>query len=118
MQSNREFRTDVLLSIISGTFLCKFSDMHECMEYLAGGPVWTHQLPSVSREIGPRLRELFPDLADFDVSGVNRDTFKVWHAERAHLMDEMRAVPVIGGSPGGPFSGLPEGQDVVVAVVP
>ena len=40
----REFKMEVALSIATGRLLCPFSDMHECIEFLAGEPVFTHQL--------------------------------------------------------------------------
>jgi len=38
------YPTEVLLSITSGILLSDFSAMHECVEFLAGEPVFTHQL--------------------------------------------------------------------------
>lgn len=39
----KEFPTEVVLSITTGVLLCEFGAMHECCEFLCGGPVWTHQ---------------------------------------------------------------------------
>jgi hypothetical protein len=39
-----QFKTEVVLSILTGRLLCDFSEMHECIEFLAGEPVFTHQL--------------------------------------------------------------------------
>ena len=40
----KSYPTKVLLSISTGHLLCDFGDMHECIEFLAGEPVFTHQL--------------------------------------------------------------------------
>jgi hypothetical protein len=42
--TKRDFPTEVVLSILTGRLLCDFADMHECIEFLAGEPVFTHQL--------------------------------------------------------------------------
>lgn len=42
MTETRDFPTAVIASISTGVLLCKFSDMHEAVEYLMGHPIWTH----------------------------------------------------------------------------
>lgn len=115
--TTREFKTDVILSVMQGKLLCDFSQVHECIEHMAGGPVWTHQLPSVADGLKPRLDELFPDLAAYDVSDCTGETVLAWKAERAEQMAQVRQVPVIGGSPDNPFAGLPDGVEVIPVVV-
>jgi len=39
----KQYSLGVLLSITTRRLLCEFSDMHECCEFLSGGPIWTHQ---------------------------------------------------------------------------
>lgn len=112
---SKPFRADVVLSVVTGFMACRsFSDVHECIEHMAGGPVWTHQIPVWHAEHDAELRRLFPDLADYDVSGLSRETADQWLAERAEFLAHMREVPVIGGRPSSPFEGLPAGKDVVV----
>lgn len=115
--TTREFKTDAILSVMQDKLLCDFRDVHECIEHMAGGPVWTHQLPAVADGLKPRLNDLFPDLAAYDVSGCTGETFPAWKAERAEFMGQSRHVPVIGGSPDNPFAGLPAGVDVIPVVV-
>lgn len=110
-------RTDAILSAISGRLLCPFSDMHAVIEAMAGGPVFTHQLPAVRRSLEPAMRAAFPDLADLDVSGVNPDTYAAWRAEREHWLAVERDVPVLGTAPASPFEHLPEGKDVLTVGV-
>jgi len=52
----------VVLSVTDGRLMAPFSDVHEFLEYRAGEPVWTHQLPRVMDEVAPRLLEQFPVL--------------------------------------------------------
>ena len=41
----RDFPLAIVLSVTTGLFLCpKFSDIHECVEHVAGHSVWTHEL--------------------------------------------------------------------------
>lgn len=46
MSETKQFPTLVVASTITGIGLTnmKFSDMHECAEWLCGYPVWTHEL--------------------------------------------------------------------------
>lgn len=115
--SAKGFRTDVILSVVHGRMLAPdFGMVHECIEYMAGGPVWTHQIPSWFKANKEKLREAFPDLEGFDVNGVDSDTHASWAAEREHILSEEREVPVIGGQPGSPLDGLDLDKTVVVAV--
>lgn len=72
MNGAREVPAMVALSIASGLMLCDFSDMHESIEFLTGGPVWTHELANrdfvalLSRDV---LRQA-PVLATVDTSNV------------------------------------------------
>lgn len=38
----------------------EFSKVHEAIEFLAGAPVWTHQIPRVFKGLRPHLESLFP----------------------------------------------------------
>lgn len=46
MGETKQFPTLVIASTITGIGLTnmRFSDMHECAEWLCGHPVWTHEL--------------------------------------------------------------------------
>jgi hypothetical protein len=46
MAETKQFPTLIVASTITGIGLTnmKFSDMHECAEWLCGHPVWTHEL--------------------------------------------------------------------------
>lgn len=62
----RTFHLGTILSVTTGTVVGPggFSDVHDLIEYMAGEPVWTHQLPRVGRECVAPLRDQFPQLAD------------------------------------------------------
>lgn len=111
------FSTGAILSAISGKLVCDFSEVHACIEAMAGGPVWTHQLPAVMRQLEPAAKAAFPDLADWDLSAVNSDTYAAWRAEREHLLSEQRLVKQLGSPPRSPFERLPEGKDVIPVLV-
>jgi hypothetical protein len=85
----RNFRTispEVALSITTGVLLCDFSALHEAIEFIAGGPVWTHQIPRVGKECRAQLLRWHPILKDIDASGVTTDSYQVWLAEqKEHL---------------------------------
>jgi hypothetical protein len=50
MTGTKTFRTVVVLTVATGIGMAErmtFSDVHELIGWLAGGPVWTHQLPAL-----------------------------------------------------------------------
>lgn len=64
MTTTKPFPTLAVLSAITGKLVTKdFGDVHAVLEFMAGGPVWTHQLPRVGREAQPVILEARPDLA-------------------------------------------------------
>lgn len=48
----RAFNIGAVVSLTSGRLLVPFKDMHEVIEFVAGRPVWTHELA------GPLVEEL------------------------------------------------------------
>jgi hypothetical protein len=59
----KAFDIRIIASITSGVLLVQdFSLVHEAIEWLAGYPVWTHELPAVCRRLAPELAERFPAL--------------------------------------------------------
>ncbi len=53
MSEAKEFSTGAAISISSGYMLARegFGAVHELMEWLAGFPIWTHQIPRMSDEL-------------------------------------------------------------------
>lgn len=53
------FRNDVILSAIRGYLLVEnFGDVHECLDHMAGRPLFIHELPSF---FGEAMRRLYED---------------------------------------------------------
>ena len=93
----KKFPRSVVLSVVSGALLHKsFSDVHECIEHMAGGPVWTHGLGPWRRANMPRLLELWPDFAP-PPHGIfaKPEDARAWMAEKAEWLAEPIDVPVI-----------------------
>lgn len=90
MTTHRSWNTEVLLSITTGRLLCEFSDVHRCVEFLNGGPVWTHQMahkPFVD-ELKQAVLAQYPDLAAVDPESI--DTAN-WQTRRDELIREYGA---------------------------
>lgn len=47
--STQNFSVAALLAVYDGHLAGPFADVHELIQHLVGGPVWTHQLPVVMR---------------------------------------------------------------------
>lgn len=76
MTEKREFPAEVVLSVTSGVLLCKsFSDVHECVEFLLGRPVWTHEFadPSLLEKSSCRVFSKHPFLEGFDPTGITAE---------------------------------------------
>jgi hypothetical protein len=104
MTERTHFPTWAILSALTGR-LC--GDVHVyqlCLERLAGGPVMTHQLGRWPREHHDMIAAAFPDLVDYDVSGLDPTTARDWLAERREFLDRERFVPVLGDAPSDPLS--------------
>lgn len=53
-------REGAVLSAYTGTLLCDtFSYVHEYIEEIMECPVWTHEIPGISKEIKKRSEEEF-----------------------------------------------------------
>lgn len=86
--ATKEFPTTVVMSAVSGFLMCDFPLVHEFCEFMAGEPVWTHQLPRVGREAQAAFLRQHPDkrwaidLCDT----VNKDNYQ---AVADRLIDEI-----------------------------
>ena len=84
-ETMKDFPTAVAMSVITGVLVHeRFSEVHECMTYMAGEAVWTHQLPRISREAQAWAAVARPDLAPAideaeTITQANyRDVLAVW----------------------------------------
>lgn len=89
--AERYFDPRILGSITSGVMLMDgFSKVHEAMEFLAGHPVWTHEIPSVSRAVAPAILARYPDMPAEPMGN--------WQAAAAALVAKYGdAIPVAPG---------------------
>lgn len=80
----REFSLGAVLSVATGRLLAPSADMHDLIEYMAGGSVWTHQLPRVADECAPALLAQHPRLRDVTVPVelAGEQACLAWLAER------------------------------------
>jgi hypothetical protein len=67
--SARSFHLGDILSLTTGRLVSPrhMDGVHDLCSFMAGEPVWTHQLPRVARECEPALLAQHPDLADIEV---------------------------------------------------
>jgi len=82
MSDHRTFDARVVGSITSGILMIDdFSKVHEAIEFIAGYPVWTHELPRVCREVcAPAITALYPDMPQ-------RDDVPDWLTTAAGLLE-------------------------------
>ena len=64
-----QFHLGDIISVTTGRLVAPngMGGVQAFMEYMAGEPIWTHQLPRVSRECEATLRAQFPAFADLEV---------------------------------------------------
>lgn len=84
MMETRAFPTLHVLSAITDRLVCDIGGLYEVLSYMAGEPVWTHQLPRVGREAAavllaaqPALRQAVEDAKQID-TGNWRQWAKTW----------------------------------------
>jgi hypothetical protein len=80
----KDFSLGAVLSVTTGRLLAPFTEVHDLIEHMASGAVWTHQLPRVADECGPVLLAQHPRLRQVvvpeDLAGA--EAFEAWLAER------------------------------------
>ena len=62
MTTSKDFNYAVILSLATERVFCEFSQIHEAIEWMYGGPVWTHHIPVVWPEIKAALFKQYPEL--------------------------------------------------------
>lgn len=74
----KEFPTEAVISAATGMLICPFDKVHEVCTYMAGEPVWTHQLPRVGREVEATLKQRHPELAQTfaEAEGITPDNWQ------------------------------------------
>ena len=99
MTTTKTFSLGEVLSCTTGRLLTQtFSRVHELIEYLAGVPVFTHQLGRVNDELRPHLLSQFPHLADVTASEVTADNFAQWITAQTEIYgDTFEVSPLPSG---------------------
>ena len=62
-RTSRDFPIADVIGTITGKLLGKIDGIYQLSEFMAGEPIWTHQLPRVCREISPVVLRQHPQLA-------------------------------------------------------
>lgn len=93
----RLFPLGVVLSLATGKMLSRngFGAIHEAIEYMAGGPVFTHQIPRVLDEIEPVLLARYPVLATVNADGIHGADLGGWLDRHEELLGAEMALPVM-----------------------
>lgn len=65
--TTQTFPLGTVLTVTTGRLLCEMDDLYRILEFMAGEPVWTHQLPRVSDEVKPVILALYPQLEEVEV---------------------------------------------------
>lgn len=100
MAETRDFSTAAVISAMTGILVCPMGDMHELLQWMADEPVWTHQLPRVSREAATIILANHPQLAPVatEAEGVTPDNWMVWRDTWCRRYGETIAVPKLTAS--------------------
>lgn len=126
MTMTETFHLGTLISTASDIFVGPrdFGDVHKLVEHLAGGPVWTHQLPAAMEALKPCLLGQHPWLVDivppeFPQEDI-REAVAAWLAEQVEHYGEHHEVTVCeGGWFRNPVTDLVEmmGPEKVIPVI-
>lgn len=82
MEETKAFPTADVLSTITGRLMGEIGGVYRVLEYMTGHPVWTHQIPRISREAQPVVIAAHPTLAQAceEAEHVTPDNYKDWLA--------------------------------------
>lgn len=84
MTETRDFPTPVVASMTTGILLCDFSAVSEAAEFLMGHPIWTHQYPSLRKDMERAILEQCPGMPT-DLPNVDSTN---WQEAAAKLIAE------------------------------
>lgn len=78
MSDTKTLSYAALLTITSGVMLCDVGEFHEACEWLAGHPVWTHELAddATIADIRSAALAIAPKCADFDRRGITKENYR------------------------------------------
>jgi len=73
----KNFPIEVAVSVRTGIMCCdEFSKVHECIEWVAGHPVWTHEMGRGS--FMEKIKELVKEQSDNNFVGVTKENALEW----------------------------------------
>lgn len=75
-KEQRLFNLATVLSITTGLVLIEFNAIHEALEYLMGGKLFTHQLSMVSDICTKKIYAKYPQLNEVDAKGVDEENWQ------------------------------------------
>ena len=77
-QTTQDFLIADVIGAITGRLLGKMDGIYQVSQFMAGEPVWTHQLSRVVKEICPAVLRQHPQLAPVmaEVEAVNPDNWQ------------------------------------------
>ena len=80
MSKAREFHIGTVLSVVTPKLVSPdgMFGVQEFVEFMAGEPIWTHQLVRVAKECRQFLLEQHPFLVEIDASIVTQDNWLQW----------------------------------------
>lgn len=77
----KDFPIAVVLTITTGRLLSNPIEFHDAIEYIAGEPIFTHQLGSAAKKIKPLIFKQHPDLEKIDRESINENNYQEKLAE-------------------------------------
>ena len=110
----RKFPTAAIASLTTGVLLCKFEEMHEAAEYVAGGPVFTHQFPLIMGHIRDLILKQHPGLPT-ELHGVTTENYMDYRLD----LDRRFGAEILieegdGASLMSPLDGTPADKPVII----
>ena len=105
------FHLGDLISVSTGRLVAPggFADVHRLVEHLAGGPVWTHQLPDATDALAPGLIGQHPWLVGITPPEKFADEAHIWRwldEQIAAYGEHHEVTPVEGGWARNPITDL------------
>lgn len=91
----KQFKSTTVAGLYSGVMLAgTFSDIHECAEWVAGHPIWTHEFADKAKwdALKAALVKAFPEIVECDelVAGCNRENY----SEKAAAVEKRWPDPI------------------------
>lgn len=114
-----DFPSAVVGTISTGVMLVHdFSQVHACIEWIIGAPVWTHHLPKLHPPLQRAIKEQFPDMPT-EMDGVDRENWRRFASDIEARFGKTLSVRRGDGSIAmGPLEGLPDNANVIVVETP